>query len=223
MGVGGADHRLADLALEGEALVGLVQADGLEIADLAVQAGQLSILVQFELQHLAVLELAELLGLLAARQHVVHDVGRQADLVEQGRKRITAADHHFTVAWRLLFWFGGRGRRRFSLGGLGLGAVDLGEWRVAALSGLYEGGAAGFVLELFCRALELQAEGGFLGFHFAGREDQQGQAEEGGNAAGGQQMAFRIKRGRFRRFVGHRLGDFEKGEMEKMNDMMKMK
>ncbi|AFK69953.1 hypothetical protein C206_03932 [Pseudomonas putida TRO1] len=36
-------------------------------------------------------------------------------------------------------------------------------------------------------------------------------------------MALRIKRGRFRRFVGHGQGDFEKGEMEKMNDMMKMK
>lgn len=88
---------------------------------------------------------------------------------------------------------------------------------------LHQGCGAGFVFQLLGRAFELEVEGSFLGFHFAGRKYQQSQAEQGGDAAGGQQMALRIKRGRFRRFVGHGQGDFEKGEMEKMNDMMKMK
>ena len=42
--------------------------------------------------------------------------------------------------------------------------------------------------------LEFLAQIGFLGFHLAGRKDQQRQAEQGGNSAGGQQVAFRVQR-----------------------------
>ncbi|MNP52415.1 hypothetical protein D3C76_1468090 [compost metagenome] len=55
VGIGGTHHRLADFTIEGVALGGLGQLNGFEVADLAVQAGQLAILVEFELQHLAVL------------------------------------------------------------------------------------------------------------------------------------------------------------------------
>ncbi len=83
MGVGSAHHGFADFTIEGVALGRLGQADGFQVADLAVQAGQLALLVQFELQDLAVLELAELLGLLAAGKNVVDGIGRQSDLGEQ--------------------------------------------------------------------------------------------------------------------------------------------
>ncbi|MNJ44629.1 hypothetical protein D3C77_396860 [compost metagenome] len=175
-----------------------------------MQAGQLTVLVQLDLQYLAAFELAELLGLLVARQYFMHRGGGQAYFGEQGRQGVAAADCDFAVA-RVLgrgsFRCGSWRRCRLDLGSLlrrRSAIFDLGEW-----GGLTSAGALGqrcfrLLLELLGRALQFQVKGGLLGFYFAGGEHQQGQAEQGGDAAGGQQMALRIKRGRFRRFVGHR-------------------
>ncbi|MNY25185.1 hypothetical protein D3C86_1589500 [compost metagenome] len=88
--------------------------------------------------------------------------------------------------------------------------VDLREGRCRRLTGCdNDGGVFLFLLELIGRRFEFEVKGGFLGFYFAGREHQQRQAEKGSNATRGQQMALRIKRGRFSRFVGHRYFGFE--------------
>lgn len=55
MGIGSAHHRLADFPVEAVALGCFGQAYGLEVADLAVQAGQLAVFVEFELQDLPML------------------------------------------------------------------------------------------------------------------------------------------------------------------------
>ncbi|MCY1457129.1 hypothetical protein D9M71_743920 [compost metagenome] len=65
----------------------------------------MAILVQFELQHLAVLELAELLGLLAAGQDIVDRIGRQAYLGKQRGQRIATGHGDFAMAWLLGFRF----------------------------------------------------------------------------------------------------------------------
>ncbi|MNQ94254.1 hypothetical protein D3C85_1097620 [compost metagenome] len=70
--IGGAHGRFRGSAGEGVALVILGEADAFEVVELAVQVGQLTVRTQFEFEFLPVLELAELLGLLVAGQHVVH-------------------------------------------------------------------------------------------------------------------------------------------------------
>ncbi|MNZ54431.1 hypothetical protein D3C78_723310 [compost metagenome] len=70
--IGGAHGRFRSDAIERVALVVLGQADAFEVAELAVQVGQLTLGAQFEFEFLPVLELAELLGLPVAGQHVMH-------------------------------------------------------------------------------------------------------------------------------------------------------
>jgi hypothetical protein len=83
-----ADRRFGRDPVERITLVILGQGNGFDVADLAVQAGQLAFRVQFEFEFLAVFKLAELLGLLVAGQNFMNGGGRQADLFEQGRQRI---------------------------------------------------------------------------------------------------------------------------------------
>ncbi|MNN30826.1 hypothetical protein D3C81_1444860 [compost metagenome] len=59
----------------------------------------MTVLVQLDLQHLAALELAELLGLLITGQYLVHGAGRQADFGKQGRQGIAPAHGDFAMAW----------------------------------------------------------------------------------------------------------------------------
>ena len=92
MGIGGMQVDLGFLAFEGVALVGLVQADGLEFALLDSQRLQLSFGVELELDLLADLQMSEALGILAAGQHVVHGRGGKACLGEYGRQRIATGD-----------------------------------------------------------------------------------------------------------------------------------
>ncbi|CAI8812944.1 hypothetical protein EMIT0P260_10756 [Pseudomonas sp. IT-P260] len=129
MHVSRANGRLGCNAVECVALVILGQGNGFDIADLAVQAGQLAFRVQFELELLAVLELAELFGLFVARQDFMHGSGWQTDFLEQCRERIAFGDNDFAVSWS--FWFfGNRSGRRCGFSGLRsvFGAVfDLGE------------------------------------------------------------------------------------------------
>ncbi|MNE51960.1 hypothetical protein D3C80_1466130 [compost metagenome] len=179
MNIGGTHHWLADFTVERVTVCALGQANGFEVAELAVQAGQLTVLVELDLQHLAVFELAELLGLLVAGQHFMHGGSRQADLGEQGRQGIATAHGNFAVAWVLAGWRSfGSGRRRLDLGGFGrCGAVvDLRKRRGRGVSVLGKWGVL-FLLELLGRAFQLQVQGGFLGFDLAGWEHQQGQAE----------------------------------------------
>ncbi|MNE40967.1 hypothetical protein D3C80_1350150 [compost metagenome] len=132
VGISRAHHRFADFAIEGVTVCAFGQANGFQVADLAVQAGQLTVLVQLDLQHLTTFELAELFRLFVTAQHFLHSAGRQADLGEQGRQGVATAHGHFAMA-RVLGWGGLYWRRcssRLDLGGL-LGGrravVDLGK------------------------------------------------------------------------------------------------
>ena len=91
---GAADHAvcirrahgwLGRYAAKGIAFGGFVEGDGLKVADLAVQLVQLlAVGAHFKFEFLAVLELAELLGLFVASQYFVDGGRGQADLLEQG-------------------------------------------------------------------------------------------------------------------------------------------
>ncbi|MCY1188582.1 hypothetical protein D9M73_297090 [compost metagenome] len=72
MDVGWAHHRLDDFAIEGETLGVAGQADGFQVADFAMEAGQLTVVGDLDLQQLAMLELAELFGLLATGQYFLN-------------------------------------------------------------------------------------------------------------------------------------------------------
>ena len=80
-----AHGRLGGHAAKGIAFGGFVEGDGLQVADLAVQLVQLlTVGAHFKFEFLAVLELAELLGLFVACQYFVDGGRGQADLLEQG-------------------------------------------------------------------------------------------------------------------------------------------
>ncbi|MCY1427907.1 hypothetical protein D9M71_437740 [compost metagenome] len=191
MDVGRAHYRLDDFPIEGKALGIAGQANGFKVADLAVKAGQLAVVGDFDFEYLAMLEMTELLGLLAACKYFLDRSFGQAYLLEQGRQGIATSNGHFAVTGLLL------GRRRRSCGdwgwrrcrrwrwrffrlggGFGLGAVvDLrkGRWRWFTDGG-YDGRVILFLLQLVGRCLELKIQGGFLGLYFAGGKHQQCQA-----------------------------------------------
>ena len=200
---------LAVTRLNAVTLVVLGQGDGFEVADLAVQIGQLAVRAQFEFEFLAMLELAELLGLLVAGQHFMHRSGWKADFLEQRGERVAFGDDHFPVVWRLLF-FDNRCRRRCGCGlsgFLGLfGAVfDLRErrscWLICGLDGF---GSVLILCQLFSRAFQFKTQGRLFGFDITGRKYQKRQAQKGGDATCCEQVGLRVKRWRFRRFFGHR-------------------
>ncbi|MNF64452.1 hypothetical protein D3C87_1156230 [compost metagenome] len=191
--------------VEGITLVILGQGNGFDVADLAVQTGQLAFRIQFEFEFLAMLELAELFGLFVAGQDFVNGGSRQADLFEQGRQGIALGNDDFAMARR--FWLFG-GWRRCSLCGLrGVFATvfDLSKWRSYWLiCGLSCVSSVLILCQLFSRTFQFKTQGRFFGFHIAGREYQERQAEKGGDSTCGEQVGLRVKRRRFRRFFGHK-------------------
>ncbi|MNO92589.1 hypothetical protein D3C76_841700 [compost metagenome] len=200
-------------AVEAVTLVVLGQGDGLQVTDLAVQAGQLAVRTQFELEFLPMLELAELLGLFAAGQHVMYRRGWKADFLEQRGERVAFADDHFPVIGRLLFFgnrCGGCYRRGCGCGlscllGLLRAVFDLRKRRrdriICGLDGFC---SVLFLCQLFSRAFQFKAQGCLFGFYITGRKYQKRQAQKGGDATRCEQVGLRVKRWRFRRFFGHK-------------------
>ncbi|MNP13902.1 hypothetical protein D3C76_1062020 [compost metagenome] len=179
-----------------------------------MQAGQLPIRTQFEFEFLPMLELAELLGLFAAGQHVMYRRGWKADFLEQRGERVAFGDDHFPVSGRLLF-FGNRCRGgcrdywcRCGLSGF-LGFLrtvfDLRKRRLDRLiCGLDGFCSVLFLCQLFSRAFQFKTQGCLFGFDITGRKYQKRQAQKGGNATRCEQVGLRVKRWRFRRFFGHK-------------------
>ncbi|ERO63283.1 hypothetical protein P308_29665 [Pseudomonas piscis] len=132
--------------------------------------------------------------------------GWQADLLEQGREGVTLRDYDFSMSWSLGFFRDGRGWLAFGRFGGGLGCVvDLRKWRCNRLvCGLLDGCSVLILSQLLDRTFQIKTQCRFLCLDIAGRKYQQGQTEEGCYAAGGEQVALRIKRWRFRRFGAHR-------------------
>ena len=178
-----------------------------------MQVGQLAVGAQFEFEFLAMLELAELLGLFVAGQHFMHRSGWKADFLEQRGERVALGDDHFPVVGSLLF-FGNRCRLQV---GAGSGAASAVSWVSSALfsicakgdadwliCGLDGFGSVLFLCQLFSRAFQFKAQGCLFGFNITGRKYQKRQAQKGGDATRSEQVGLRVKRWRFRRFFGHK-------------------
>ncbi|CAI8831320.1 hypothetical protein EMIT048CA2_200003 [Pseudomonas chlororaphis] len=76
--------------------------------------------------------------------------------------------------------------------------------RYGFICGLYGVCSVLILCQLLGWAFQIKTQSCSFGFYITGREYQERQAEEGGDATCGEQVGLRIKRRGFRRFCGHR-------------------
>ncbi len=207
MAVGRHDFRLDLVTLEIEAIGVTAQANGFQFTELALQAFQLAVVTQLEVEYLADLEAAELLGFLAAVERLVQVVRVQPDLGKDRGQRIAVADGDAVLV--------GIGRSGVgccwilfisAISDAVFGAIcarsDLGERRGSARGWLSRSEVVLFLQHQLGVAAEVQIEKGLLRFDFTRRKHQQSQAQQRSYTTRSQDMALGVGRG-FRDILRH--------------------